>query len=246
MPDGGGKAERVKEALRRLRPFWGAKADQVYRAYLLEDTEGKAQIETYLEALVAQSVEFDINSDIEEPLPPDQPLADGPYCLGTVVYSGKPIGSFGLREQEWIQHVGIFGRTGAGKTNVGYLVLRELKRHKKPFLVFGWKRNYRDLIVKPDFEGVEVYTIGRPIAPLSFNPLIPPIGTPPKTWLKKIIEIIAHAYMLGNGVLYLLQQSIDAVYERYGVYSDTCQRYPTFRDILEELRHYPGKGREAG
>ena len=97
-------------------------------------------------------------------------------------------------------------KSGAGKTNMGYLILDQLQQHKKPFLVFDWKRNYRDLIAKPGFDDLEIYTIGRPFAPLSFNPLIPPKGIPPKTWLKKIIEVIAHAYMLGNGVLYMLQQ----------------------------------------
>ena len=246
MVDRGSKAERVRDALRRLRPFWKTKADDVYRAYLMEDDDGKEQIEMYLDVLIARQFESGLSCDPEEPFPPDPASADGSYNLGTIMFAGRAIGSFGLREDEWIQHVGVFGRSGAGKTNAGYLILRELVRHGKPFLVFDWKRNYRDLIAMPDFEDVEVYTIGRRIAPLSFNPLIPPPGTPPKTWLKKIIEVIAHAYMLGNGVLYLLQQSVDAVYERFGVYSEKCQSYPTFRDILKELRDYPGKGREAG
>ncbi|MCX7012863.1 MAG: DUF87 domain-containing protein [Candidatus Sumerlaeota bacterium] len=246
MAERTGKTDWVRAVLRRLRPFLGSRADEVFRAYLLEDADGKEQIEAYLEALQAERLLPSLVSDVEEPTPPDPAAADGSYRLGTVSFAGKEIGPFGLRESEWIQHVGVFGRTGAGKTNLGYLILREIKRHQKPFLVFDWKRNYRDLVVLPDFADVEIYTIGRPIAPLSFNPLIPPEGTPPKTWLKKIIEVIAHAYMLGNGVLYLLQQSVDAVYERFGVYSNAPQRFPTFRDVLDELRNYPGKGREAG
>jgi hypothetical protein len=165
MAERTGKAEWVRTVLRRLRPFLGNKADEVFRAYLLEDAEGKEQIEAYLEALLAQRLAPSLVSDVEEPLPPEPAAADGSYRLGTVVYGGKPIGPFGLRESEWIQHVGVFGRTGAGKTNLGYLVLRELKRRGKPFLVFDWKRNYRDLIARPEFGEVEIYTIGRPSAP---------------------------------------------------------------------------------
>jgi len=39
-----------------------------------------------------------------------------------------------------------------------------------------------------------------------------------RRWLKKLIEIIAHAYFLGEGVMYLLQEAIHAVYKAAGVY----------------------------
>ena len=97
-----------------------------------------------------------------------------------------------------------------------------------------------------EFKDVQIFTPGRNIAPLSFNPLIPPAGTAPKTWLKKIIEVIAHAYMLGDGVLFLLQESLDSVYERFGLYSGSVSRYPTIRDIFEEAKRRDAKGREAG
>ena len=91
-----------------------------------------------------------------------------------------------------------------------------------------------------------VYTIGRNIAPFTFNPLIPPEGTNPKTWLKKLIEVIAHAYLLGNGVMYLLQQAVDSVYEEAGVYSGKVEKWPTFRDVLVKARSHDARGREAG
>ena len=113
-------------------------------------------------------------------------------------------------------------------------------------MVFDWKRNYRDLLVGPEFQGVEVYTIGRDIAPLTFNPLIPPVGTDPKSWLKKLNEVIAHAYCLGNGVLFLLQQAVDGVYEEAGVYDHTVQQFPTFKDVLLKARSMDTRGRESG
>jgi len=140
----------------------------------------------------------------------------------------------------------ILGRSGSGKTNIGFSILRTLVEHEKPFLVFDWKRNYRDLLAWPEFRDVEVYTIGRNIAPLTFNPLIPPAGTDPKTWLKKLNEVIAHAYCLGNGVLFLLQQAVDAVYEDAGVYEDLVQRWPTFKDVLLKARNMDTRGRESG
>ena len=50
---------------------------------------------------------------------------------------------------------------------------RQLLEHGKPVLVFDWKRNYRDLLTLPGFQDVEIYTVGRDVAPFYYNPLIP-------------------------------------------------------------------------
>lgn len=237
---------RVRELCRALKPLLGPQVEQLFSGYLAEDDEGKALIENYLEILSNKHLTPGLEGPDVQLLPPEEQLARGPYTIGTVLYGGKPLYEFGLREGEWIQHVGIFGRTGAGKTNLGILMLEQLVKAGKPVLVFDWKRNYRDLLAKPVFKDVEVYTIGRPVSPFTFNPLIPPPGTNPKTWLKKLNEVIAHAYMLGNGVLYLLQQSLDEVYEEAGIYSGEATRWPTFQDLLAKARKINARGREAG
>ncbi len=134
---------------------------------------------------------------------------------------------------------------GSGKTNIGFSILQTLIA-SKAVTGLDCKRNYRDLLALPKCRDIEVYTIGRSIAPLTFNPLIPPAGTDPKTWLKKLNEVIAHAYCLGNGVLFLLQQAVDSVYEEAGVYEDLVQRWPTFKDVLLKARSMDTRGREAG
>jgi len=241
-----GKSSDVRQLCLRLRPILGARMDQIYAAYLAEDADGRDQIEHYLELLAAKYIPQSLGQDEAELIPPSQEQARGEYPLGWVTYSGKNLYEFGLRENEWIQHMAILGRSGGGKTKLGFQILTGLKKKGKPFLVFDWKRNYRDLLVLPEFEAVEVYTIGRNTAPLTFNPLIPPVGTDPKSWLKKLNEVIAHAYCLGNGVLFLLQQAVDAVYEEAGVYDGTVQEWPTFKDVLVEARGMDTRGREAG
>jgi hypothetical protein len=241
-----GNFSNVRQLCLRLRPILGVRMDQVYEAYLAEDADGREQIEHYLELLAAKHIPQSLGQDETELIPPSKEQAEGEYPLGEVCYSGKSLYPFGLRENEWIQHVAILGRSGGGKTNLGFQILTELKKKGKPFLVFDWKRNYRDLLVLPEFQEVEVYTIGRSIAPLTFNPLIPPAGTDPKSWLKKLNEVIAHAYCLGNGVLFLLQQAVDAVYEEAGVYDGTVQEWPAFKDVLTEARSMDTRGREAG
>jgi len=236
----------VRQLCLRLKPILGSEVDKIYEAYLAEDSEGRNQIQNYLELLTAKHISQKLGQSETSLIPPSKEKAAGDYPIGSVYYSGKDLYEFGLREDEWIQHMAILGRSGAGKTNLGFLILQKLKQKNKPFLLFDWKRNYRDLLSLSEFKDVEVYTIGRNIAPFTFNPLIPPQGTDPKTWLKKLNQVIAHSYCLGNGCLFLLQQAVDAVYEDAGVYDGTVEKWPTFKDVLTKARNMDTRGRESG
>ena len=165
-----GKASRIREHCRQLKPVIGKQADKIWMAYVAEDEAGKAQIEDYLELLTAQHFHGQLDSDGPGLVPPEAEKAAGEYVLGNVNYNGEDLHPFGLRENEWTQHVGVFGRSGAGKTNLGFLLVQQLLAKGKPVLIFDWKRNYRDLLALPGFEDVAVYTIGRSVSPLSFNP----------------------------------------------------------------------------
>lgn len=223
----------------------GARADTIWFAYLREDESGKKEIESLLEIYSSQLLQGNLQEDKKLLIPPSKEKAAGEYYIGDAIYDGKLLFPFGLKEEEWIRHINIFGQSGAGKTNLSFLIMRELARKKKPFLFLDWKRNGKDLMTRPEFEDLLVFTVGRNISPFRFNPLIPPPDADPKAWLKKLIEVIAHAYCLGNGVIYLLQQAIDDAYKKYGIYTGNATKYPTFRDIHEWLKNYPAQGRET-
>jgi hypothetical protein len=63
-----------------------------------------------------------------------------------VLHGQEAFQQFGMGGEEWIHYTGIFGRSGSGKTNTAFLVVRNFLARRKPFLVFDWKRNYRDLV----------------------------------------------------------------------------------------------------
>jgi len=234
----------IEELFRKLKPVLGDKAQALWLDYHL-NPERHREIHGLLQALAAKRLgETFIRKEILL-LPPPPEVAEGAYRLGDVYYGSKRSCSFGLREDEWIQHVGIFGRTGSGKTNLGFLITKRLLAAGKPVLIFDWKRNYRDLFSLPWAKGIKVFTVGRDICVFQFNPLIPPAGTSPSVWLKKLIEIICHVYWLGEGVAYLLQKALDAVYQEYGVYQGQVDRWPTFADVKQWLEDYQAKGREA-
>jgi len=234
----------VQEICQKLKPILGEKADQYWLAYLAEDAVGKRELADALQMIAIQLLGTNLeNPQVHLSVPPKS-VAKGEYLFGNVTYAGNTLHSFGLRESEWLQHIAIFGRSGAGKTNTVFRLIKNLQDHKKPFLIFDWKRNYRDLLTNQD-EKIFVYTVGGPASPFAFNPLIPPKGVDPAIWLKKLIEIIAHAYFLGEGVMYLFQEAIHSVYKKYGVYKGNNKSFPTFLDVHYWLEKHPVKGRKG-
>jgi len=234
----------LEEKIKKLKPILGDKKIEALWIEYLIYPEQRREIEGIINALYMKHLGQDHQNQGIFLIPPSEDKVRGEYQLGTVHYGDKPYYSFGLREDDWIQHVGIFGRTGSGKTNVGFLIVNGLKEKEKPFLIFDWKRNYRDLIESPEFKDLTVFTVGREISPFFFNPLIPPKGTLPTVWLKKLIEIMCHAYYLGEGVAFLLQKAIDSVFQERKIYEGSTE-YPTLLDVKKWLERYKARGREG-
>ena len=109
-------AGHVRELCLRLKPIIGTQMDQVFAAYCAEDIEGKKQIEKYLELAAAKYLPQKLEQLESDLIPPPKEQAAGEYPIGSVHYAGKDLYEFGLREDEWIQHVAVLGRSGAGKT----------------------------------------------------------------------------------------------------------------------------------
>ncbi len=235
--------DTIEELFRRLRGLYGEKIDELWQLYLLSTPSEKIELEQYIRHLYTNQLENTIKEK-KILLPPRNNYA-GEYFLGYVNYNNKDYAPFGIKENEWIQHTVIFGRSGSGKTNVVYLIINMLLYYRKPFLIFDWKKNYRDLLQHDyAFRSLQMYTIGNNIVPFRFNPLIPPPNIQPQIWLKKIVEIIAHAYFLGEGVIYILHNLLDQLYKEFQVYTKP-EKYPTMHDLLRKLQELKLKGRQS-
>ena len=232
----------TEEKLRKLAPVDPQKAAQAWLFYLSGDSGERREADELIDVLLFQEIQKDYREQIF--LDPADPLVcRGEYELGRVIYPpGKTYCSFGMREDEWIKHVLIVGMTGTGKTNLVFHILKEFKRHGKPFLVFDWKTSYRDLLQLPEFSDLLVFTAARDTAPFRFNPLIPPPGVQPGEWLMKLVDVIKHAYFVGAGVEYLLRQGIDWAYEQCGYHDKTKTDTPTFNLV----NYYVAKQRLTG
>ncbi len=237
---------KIEDVFYKLRPIWGKQLDLLWQEYLVADAPLQRVIEKILRLQLARKLGETFESENLLLKPPPEDLAKGQYPIGTIHYGSNSYYEFGLKEDEFIQHIGIFGRSGCGKTNLAYLILQKLVKADKPFLVFDWKRNYRDLLTRPEFSDMLIFTVGRDISPFRFNPLVPPPGTPAKVWLKKLIEIMCHAYFLGEGVSILLLRTIDSLYKDCGLYEGEAKGYPTIADVRKWLSDYKAKGREGG
>ena len=235
----------VEERLRRLASVSSNAADSSWLLYLAGQGAERDEADDLLDVVLFQRLGIDFRR-LPYLDPPSPEVCSGQYPLGTVEYPpGQAYAVFGLNEQEWLRHVLITGMTGAGKTNLVFAIINELQQRDKPFLIFDWKRNYRDLCQLPQFRTLRVHTVARPISPFLFNPLIPPPGTSAGEWLTKLVDVLKHAYFVGEGVEYLLRDAFDWVYDQCGYFSESARRVPLFIHALQYVRKRHAAGRMA-
>lgn len=101
----------------------------------------KALLDTQL-LITARRVLGNHEHDILLSLPPEK-TAKGRFHLGTIQYAGErwPLG---LQAGELLQGTAVFGRSGAGKTNLVFHLLGQLVEEGIPWLFLDWKRTVRD------------------------------------------------------------------------------------------------------
>jgi len=236
---------KVQELCRQLKPVLGKKIDRLWSAYLAEsDTDGKADKEQTLELLAAKHLGKNYEPDRSPFPPPSKKFAkSGDIKLGNVSYAGKDLYPFYLKSVRLKEHVLIAGRSGSGKTNLAFVLMEGIMSHGIKVLALDWKRGYRDLMSR--HSGLRIYTIGRDVSPFRFNPLIPPAGCEPHLWIKLIVDVIASAYLGGEGVISLLVAGLDHFYSEFGAFDNSQRGWPTIQNLLAWLRTAKLKGRAA-
>jgi len=236
---------QVKELCRKLRPVLGRKIDRIWAAYLAEsDASGKADIEQVLELLAAKHLGQNYEPDRCPFPPPAEGFAgSGDVPLGQITYGNRVLYPFLLKGDRLKEHILIAGRSGSGKTNLTFVLMQGIMARGIKVLALDWKRGYRDLLTQQ--KDLRIYTIGRDISPFRFNPLVPPPGCEPGVWIKLIIDVIAGAYLGGEGVISLLVAGLDKLFRDAGVFDKLNTSWPTIQDLLTWLKTVKLKGRAA-
>ena len=237
----------IQELFKRLKPFYGNRIEDLRKVYLMEDRDGRTDLENTLQIL--ESNLLGKSMEIDEPIlvPPPKEIIQGPFTLGQVVYGSKKLFPWGLRPEELPSHICITGATGRGKSNICFHLIKNLLRENIPWLLFDFKRSVRDLLSDPiPYEReIRIFTVGRNICPFRFNPLIPPAGIDPKTWIDRLVDLVTTVQYAGFGVATLLRRAIDHVYQSVGMYgAGPLLRQPTLKEALKYLQDYKPRGRE--
>lgn len=237
--------QRVQELCRKLKPVIGKKIDRLWSVYLAEsDPSGKADLEQTLELLAAKHLGQNYEPDRSPFPPPSKDFAkSGEIHLGKISYGNKALYPFFLKSDRLKEHILIAGRSGSGKTNLTFVLMKGIMARGIKVLALDWKRGYRDLLTCQD--DLRVYTIGRDISPFRFNPLIPPPGCEPNVWIKMIVDVIASAYLGGEGVISLLVAGLDHLFREASVFDKLNTTWPTIQDLLIWLKTTKLKGRAA-
>ena len=167
---------------------------------------------------------------------PSQSKARGTFNLGTIMYEKEKY-ALGISKEELLQNLAIFGRSGAGKTNVAFHLLNQLVEKKVPFLFLDWKRTARHLLPTLQTK-IKVYTAGRSLSPFPFNPFIPPPGVDHHVYIGQLVDVLADAYTLGDGAKSILQKTIQECYVN--------GKWPHAKQILAKVEDAQLKGRAHG
>ena len=224
--------EKLAEKLEALKP---EEVRKWRRARDTADAELRSLLDKQLLSRAHRTL-GDYRGKILLSLPPEA-KAKGAIHLGTILYE-KEKWPFGISDSEPLQNVAIFGRSGAGKTNVVFHILEQLVQRKTPFLFLDWKRTARHLTPRLG-KRIRVYTAGRPLSPFPFNPFVPPPGLEPNVYINHVVDIVSDAYTLRDGSRSILQKAIAACYEQGNV-------SPTAGEVAEEVKTMPGTDRVAG
>ena len=140
--------EQVRDLCRQLKPVLGRKIDRLWRVYLAEsDATGKADLEQTLELLAAKHLKTDYQPDRSPFPPPDKAFAGrGSIPLGQVSYGIQELYPFRLKSNRLTEHILVAGRSGAGKTNLTFVLMEGIIKQGIKVLALDWKRGYRDLL----------------------------------------------------------------------------------------------------
>ncbi len=220
--------------LRKLEPLVPEKVRHWHRVRDTADADIRALVDREI-AHTAHQTLGDYRKKILLSLPP-RDVAKGKIDLGAAVYNG-PKWPVGISDSELLQNLAIFGRSGAGKTNVAFHLLEQLVARKIPLLFLDWKRTARHLV--PHLKRrVAVYTAGRSLAPMQFNPFIPPPGIEPHIYVNQLIDVLSAAYTLGEGAKSVVQRAISTCYQ--------AKNWPTPQDVLSAVEAQEARNRAVG
>jgi hypothetical protein len=240
------QALTTEELCRRLKPIFGSRIDQLYLKYTLADNrKDKEEIAQFISVLYEKNLNTTLLGDKILLVPPTEAVIKGDYSLGLVSYADKDLYPFGVRDKDLVRHACITGMSGSGKTNLAFLLISQLIKANKPFIIFDWKKSFRPLLNLD--KKMVLFTVGKEEIANQFRVNInrPPPGVDPKEWIGIISDLLSECFFTSYGVHKMLKETLDAAFKDFGVYNGS-DHYPTWHHIKQRLEERAGdlqKGR---
>ncbi|MFQ5647955.1 MAG: ATP-binding protein [Candidatus Aenigmatarchaeota archaeon] len=205
----------ISDEIKRLVPVLGkTTATRLSKAYLLGDETTRKRIIELVDIVKAGVFSDDELRETVLLQPPAKSIATaGEIEFGQVLYGKKRLYPMKIDSSMLLTHVGIFGSSGYGKTNLSYWLVKQLAEKGVPVLIFDFsKKNYRELLQTDLKDKIDIFTIGKDIAPFKFNPLQPPEGVQLSQWIKEFSSIFDHAYWLLGGGRHIILRGLNSVF----------------------------------
>ncbi|MEL6497994.1 MAG: DUF87 domain-containing protein [Planctomycetota bacterium] len=218
-----------------LRPLLGSHADALDHAWLTGNERERRELEVASE-LMRRQAGSGVLLD-----PPSGNQASAAVHLGRIRHGKRQLGTYGLSYHALNRHVGVFGSSGSGKSNLVLHMLRQLIEHQIHWVLFDYKRSARALASLELPTPVHILTTARGLASsLRFNLLSPPPGVPSDDHDRQLAELVSSTWTGGDATITVL---IDAL-RRARKNLDPLT--PTLREVRDECRAMSSTGRQKG
>jgi ABC-type oligopeptide transport system ATPase subunit len=229
-------ATEIEDLVRKLEPIIGRTRA---KRYLHDHNNGKFS-PTLRRAIEMEIKELAYKHDLDNQIilypVPKRSAVRGEYSLGLCHYGKHKMNAqLGLREQDFIKHIGVFGATGSGKTTTAMRIIRQLCEKGKPFLILDPKGTWQAIIRKPWAKNVKVLKLGSSYAPYTFDPFMSLQGMDIDTMIAEVVEVFCDSQYLGYGAKNLLLRA---------VYSCKGRGRITLGKVFEEFKKMPITGQK--
>lgn len=232
----------MRDLLKRIAPIVGnEKVSRYWNSYLIADEIERRELQRVIEVYAARLLRDHPSAPLPGLFPPPTKSAcAGEISLGNVMYGGKELHELRMPLNSALRHLGVFGASGSGKSNLTALLFDTFVNNNVPVTLLDFKKTFRSLA--RDYPSLVVFTVGNErVAPFHFNPLIPPPRVPYETWTGRVLSCLNLAFMLGPGAESLLSSAMAQCYRE----AAAQHRWPTFVDIEKALEQVAPRGRKG-
>jgi hypothetical protein len=140
--------------------------------------------------------------------------------IGKILDQGKETGSnYTIQLKKLKKHGLIVGGTGSGKTNTLFYLLKEVWKHKIPFMVIEpVKTEYRKLLLDKNIgPDLQVFTLGNNnVSPFRINPFEIMPGIPVQTHIDLLKAVFNASFFMWGPLPHVLERCIHDIYTDKG------------------------------